>query len=181
MPKMTKSGRGAGTAVETKELRALRKAREEVAAQYKVSGNGIVRDPGPLEGQPLYVAHYFDAEEADEEFADEFSRDVAVIFPSDDDRVVFPELSWGGTSGVVNVAALWIWETDSGLVLSRAFMSEAEEKSARDEIDQARDDEGEDGGEEGEEDDESDEDPDPDEDEPEDEPPTPAPASKETK
>lgn len=156
-----------------KKRRELETSRTDLEEEYKIAGNGIVRDPGKYEGQPIFVAHYWEAEVSDEEFEDEFGRDVAVIFPEEIDRQVFPELGQDVEHGAF-VAALWIWETESGLILGRAFTTEAEEKSARDEIEQAVDDDG-DPDEDSEEEETPDEDAEPDldaDDENDDKPPT---------
>lgn len=119
--------------------RAIEKARTELQEQYKTTANGIIRDPGPFEGQPLFVAYYYETEAADEEFVDDYERDVVIIFPDDDDRAVFLEIAAAGAT------ALWIWEDESGRILSRPFAVLVEERSARDEIAQNIDDETADG------------------------------------
>lgn len=114
--------------------RALLKAREDISERFKVSGNGTIRDPGPFEGQPLFIVYYYEEETADDEFEDEFARDVVFIEPDALDRETFPELQ--------GIACLWIWEGDSGHVHSARYSTLAEEKSARDELEQRIDDEG---------------------------------------
>lgn len=120
--------------------KALEAARDELIKQYKISGNGIIRDPGPFESLPIFVAHYYEEEIADEEFVDEYERDVVMITPDELDRQIFPELGNVPGQGII-YHCLWIWEDESGRVHWRGFTTPAEEKSARDEIAQAEDDE----------------------------------------
>lgn len=105
---------------------ALRKSKADLSARFKVDDRGIVRDPGPFEGQPLFVAHFFEEEIADEEFTDQYGRAVAVVIPDAADGNVF--------DGLVGVGALWIFETDAGFVLSRVFGDDEAERGAREEV-----------------------------------------------
>lgn len=144
----------------------LRKAKADLLTRYKVDDKGVIRDPGPFEGQPLFVAHFFEEEIADEEFTDQYGRAVAVVIPDVPDTNVF--------DGLVGVGALWIFETDAGFVLSRVFGDDEAERGAREEVFAAGGEAAENAEEEGEEASEGDDEGEPegegDEEEPDDEP-----------
>ena len=78
--------------------------REQIAEQYKVDANGIIRSRGAFRGQPIYAAHFYENKARYGAFwreAYEGNRVARQLFEVyDDDRAEFPEL---GDANVVQL------------------------------------------------------------------------------
>lgn len=63
--------------------------REDIEREYTVQ-NGIIRNPGKFEGEPIYAPFFYDA--LMNGMADEDDGDEAWFDITDEDRAMFPEL-----------------------------------------------------------------------------------------
>ena len=79
---------------EMDEVGEVHPKRQAILDEYTVDPNGVIRDPGKFEGEPIYAPYFYDALMNGGSDSTEYDGDtpIDVFDVSDEDRQIFPEL-----------------------------------------------------------------------------------------